>query len=53
MGDTAGTAAATTLANVCDHRTEGKQSHQCGLKHRPLLLILLLLLLFSVCVSFI
>ena len=58
MGDTADTAAATTLANVWDHRTEGKQSHQCGLKHRLLLLLLLFYFIFfslvcSVCVSFI
>jgi hypothetical protein len=45
MGDIEDTAAATTLANVCDHQTEGKQSHQYGLKHR--LLFLSLLLLFS------
>jgi hypothetical protein len=43
MGDTADTAAATTLANVCDHQTEGKQSRQCGLKQRLLFLLLLLL----------
>jgi uncharacterized BrkB/YihY/UPF0761 family membrane protein len=58
MGDIADTAVATTLANVCYHQTEGKQSRQCGLKHRLLFLLLLLLLLLllfvcSVCVSFI